>query len=51
MSEKAVEETLTGLREAGVSIACFLPESLLKELYPALMHAEDIRTIPVTNEG
>jgi sulfopyruvate decarboxylase subunit alpha len=51
MSEKAVEETLTGLREAGVSIACFLPESLLKELYPALMQAEDIRTIPVTNEG
>lgn len=51
MSERAVEETLAGLREAGVSVACFLPESLMKELYPALMEAEDIRAIPVTHEG
>jgi len=51
MSVKAIEETLAGLREAGVSIACFLPESLLKEIYPALVAAEDIRAIPVTNEG
>lgn len=51
MSSLAVEATLAGLREAGVSVACFLPDSLLKELYPALVEAEDIRTIPVTNEG
>lgn len=51
MSQRAVEATMSSLRQAGVSIACFLPESLMKELYVALMDAEDIRTIPVTNEG
>jgi len=51
MNDKALEETLAGLREARVSVACFLPESLMKELYPALMSAGDIRAIPVTNEG
>lgn len=51
ISPIAVEQTLHGLREAGVTIASFLPESLLKELYTALVAAEDIRTIPVTNEG
>ncbi|MFN8457276.1 MAG: thiamine pyrophosphate-binding protein [Anaerolineae bacterium] len=51
MSPTAVAETLAGLREAGVTVACFLPDSLFKELYPALVQAEDIRTIPVTNEG
>jgi sulfopyruvate decarboxylase subunit alpha len=51
MSEVAVRETLAGLRESDVTTACFLPESLLKELYPALVEAEDIRAIPVTNEG
>lgn len=47
----AVGEILEGLREAHVSIACFLPESLMKELYPALVAANDIRAISVTNEG
>ena len=51
MKQKAVETTLRGLRDCGVSVACFLPDSLLKELYPALVAAEDIRAIPVTNEG
>jgi sulfopyruvate decarboxylase subunit alpha len=51
MSKKAVEETLAGLREAGVTVACFLPDSLLRGLYAALVEAEDIRAIPVTNEG
>lgn len=51
MTPEAVEATLAGLRQAGVSVACFLPESLLKELYRALMAAPDIRAIPVTNEG
>jgi sulfopyruvate decarboxylase subunit alpha len=51
MSPTAVQETMAGLREAGVSIACFLPDSLLKELYEALVEAGDVRTIPVTNEG
>lgn len=51
MSPTTVAETLGGLREAGVTMACFLPDSLFKEMYPALVQAEDIRTIPVTNEG
>lgn len=51
MNQDAVEQTLAGLRAAGVNIACYLPDSLLKELYPALGQAADIRTIPVTNEG
>lgn len=51
MRTDAVNETLEGLRKAGVSIACYLPDSLLKELYPALVEASDIRAIPVANEG
>jgi sulfopyruvate decarboxylase subunit alpha len=51
MKNETVQEVLAGLREAKVSIACFLPDSLMKELYPALIAAEDIRAIPVTNEG
>lgn len=51
ISQTAIQEILNGLREAGVSVASFLPESLMKELYPALMSAGDIRAIPVTNEG
>lgn len=51
MSARAVEETLAGLQAAGVSTVCFLPESLMKELYPALQATEDIRAIPVTHEG
>ena len=51
MRADAVEAVLSGLKKAGVSIATYLPDSLLKELYPALDADPDIRTIPVTNEG
>jgi len=51
ITQVAVNEILQGLLEAHVSVACFLPESLMKELYPALVALEDIRAIPVTNEG
>ncbi len=51
MTAQAVDEVLSGLRSAGVSVACYLPESLMKELYRALLQAPDIRAIPVTNEG
>ena len=51
MKPRAVQVAMQALRESGVSVACFLPDSLLKELYPALVEAEDIRAIPVTNEG
>ena len=51
MRADAVDAVITGLKRAGVSIVCYLPDSLLKELYPALDADPDIRTIPVTNEG
>ncbi|WP_458041241.1 MULTISPECIES: thiamine pyrophosphate-binding protein [Bacteria] len=51
MHKTGVEAVLRGLERAGVSVATYLPDSLLKELYPALDAAPDIRTIPVTNEG
>jgi sulfopyruvate decarboxylase subunit alpha len=51
MHEAGVEAVLRGLRRAGVSVACYLPDSLFRGLYPALDRAADIRTIRVTNEG
>src|SRR5690349_18727785 len=51
MQQEAVDAVLRGLKKAGVSVACYLPDSLLKELYPALDADPDIRTIQVTNEG
>jgi sulfopyruvate decarboxylase subunit alpha len=47
----AVDKVIGALKAAGVSVACYLPDSLLKELYPALDRDRDIRTIRVTNEG
>ncbi|MBB2977149.1 sulfopyruvate decarboxylase subunit alpha [Microbacterium endophyticum] len=51
MRADAVEAVIRGLKRAGVTVATYLPDSLLKELYPALDADPDIRTIPVTNEG
>jgi sulfopyruvate decarboxylase subunit alpha len=51
MKQEAVEAVITGLKAAGVSVVCYLPDSLFKELYPALDNDPDIRTIRVTNEG
>src|SRR5271170_6923504 len=51
MKKSAVEAVLRGLKKAGVSVVCYLPDSLLKELYLALDADPDIRTIRVTNEG
>jgi sulfopyruvate decarboxylase subunit alpha len=51
MQQGAVEAVLRGLRRAGVSVACYLPDSLFKELYPAMDAAPGLRTIRVTNEG
>jgi sulfopyruvate decarboxylase subunit alpha len=47
----AVDAVLSGLKRAGVSVVCYLPDSLFKELYPALDEDQDIRTVRVTNEG
>jgi sulfopyruvate decarboxylase subunit alpha len=51
MKPSAVDAVIKGLKRARVSIVCYLPDSLFKELYPALDADPDIRTIPVTNEG
>lgn len=51
MKQSAVDAVLRGLKAAGVSVVCYLPDSLFKELYPALDADPDIRTIRVTNEG
>jgi sulfopyruvate decarboxylase subunit alpha len=51
MKKSAVDAVIAGLKAAGVSIVCYLPDSLFKELYPALDADPDIRTIRVTNEG
>jgi len=51
MKKTAVDAVIKGLKSAGVSVVCYLPDSLLKELYPALDADPDIRTIRVTNEG
>ncbi|MFQ5915044.1 MAG: thiamine pyrophosphate-binding protein [Nitrospinota bacterium] len=51
MRQSAAQLILEGLKEAGVRVVCYLPDSLLKELYPALDKDPGIRTIPVTNEG
>ena len=51
MNQTAVDAVLRGLKRAGVSVACYLPDYLFKPLYPALDADPDIRTIRVTNEG
>jgi sulfopyruvate decarboxylase subunit alpha len=51
MQQHTVERIISGLKAAGVSVVCYLPDSLFKELYPALDRDPDIRTIRVTNEG
>jgi len=51
MKQDAVQAVLDGLKAAGVSIVCYLPDSLLKELYVALDNDPAFRVIRVTNEG
>ena len=51
MKQNAVDRVIAGLKAAGISVVCYLPDSLFKELYPALDADPDIRTIRVTNEG
>jgi sulfopyruvate decarboxylase subunit alpha len=51
LQQAAVDAVISGLKCAGVSVVCYLPDSLFKELYPALDADRDIRTIRVTNEG
>jgi len=51
MQPSAVQAVLEGLKAAGVNTACYLPDSLFRELYPAMDDSPDLRTIRVTNEG
>ena len=51
MRQTAVDAVIGGLKRAGVSVVCYLPDSLLKELYPALDADPELRVIRVTNEG
>jgi sulfopyruvate decarboxylase subunit alpha len=51
MQPEAVSQVIAGLKDAGVGIACYLPDSLFRGLYPALDADPAIRTIRVTNEG
>lgn len=51
MRQQSVDAVIRGLKKAGVEVVCYLPDSLLKELYPALDADPDIRTVQVTNEG
>jgi sulfopyruvate decarboxylase subunit alpha len=49
--QAAVDAVISGLKRAGVSVVCYLPDSLFKELYPALDADPGLRTVRVTNEG
>ncbi|TNM69842.1 sulfopyruvate decarboxylase [Streptomyces sp. NP160] len=51
MTPTAVQAVIAGLERAGVTVASYLPDSLLKPLYPALDAHPGIRTVPCTNEG
>jgi sulfopyruvate decarboxylase subunit alpha len=51
VQQEAVQQVIAGLKRAGVTVACYLPDSLFKPLYPALDADPELRTIRVTNEG
>ncbi len=51
MKESCAERIIQGLKEAGVSIVCALPESHLKQVYVKASQDPAFRYIPVTNEG
>ncbi len=41
MQQEAVEAVIAGLKRAGVSVVCYLPDSLFKPLYPAIALSRD----------
>ena len=51
MQASAVDKVIASLKAAGVAVACYLPDSLLKELYPALDRDPDIRHHPCNQRG
>ena len=51
MKESHADLVIEGLKEAGVSVVCALPESHLKPVYVKASKDPAFRYIPVTNEG
>lgn len=51
MKERCADLIIQGLKEAGVSVICALPDSHLKEVYVKASRDRDFDYIPVTNEG
>ena len=51
LKESSADLIIRGLKEAGVSVVCALPESHLKPVYVKALEDPDFRYIPVTNEG
>ena len=51
MRETVVSSAVRGLKQAGVSIVCYLPDTHLKELYKAVVEDPELRSVCVTNEG
>ena len=51
MRETVVSSAVRGIKQAGVSIVCYLPDSHLKELYQAVVNDPELRSVCVTNEG
>ena len=51
MKESSAERIIQGLKEAGVSIVCTLPDSYLKPVFVKVSQDPDFDHVPVTNEG
>jgi sulfopyruvate decarboxylase subunit alpha len=51
MRETVVSSAVQGIKQAGASIVCYLPDSHLKELYEAVVNDPELRSVCVTNEG
>jgi len=51
VKESHADLVIEGLKEAGVSVVCALPESHLKPVYVKAAKDPTFRYIPVTNEG
>lgn len=51
MLEAAIDETIAGLKEAGVDFVCYLPDEWLGSLCDRIREDPHFQTIPVVNEG
>jgi len=51
VKEGCADLVIEGLKEAGVSIVCTLPESYLKQVFVKVSRDPEFEHVPVTNEG